>query len=124
MLFKQNAAPAGWTFVAEDNDRALINSSTEADGGQIGGSWTISGWTFGVDGHVLTEAEMPSHFHDITTYTLDAFGHKLRNCNGTPYGTETTSSKGGDNPHNHGFTSSHDASWRPLYVKVITARKD
>lgn len=135
MLFKQNAAPAGWTFVAEDNDRALINSSTEADGGQIGGSWTISGLSGSVAGHALTISEMPSHDHklkagDYATYFNDAVAFHDEGQTWSPnqnYGPSTKSAiqtAGGNGSHSHGFTPSHDGSWRPSYAKVITCKKD
>lgn len=119
MLFKQSSAPAGWTFRSEDNDRALINTSTEADGGSIGGGWTISGVS--VDNHTLTIAEIPSH-----THRWGSPGVKSGSDQSTPvFGggtTWATSSTGGDGAHNHGLTA--DGTWRPAYTKVITCQKD
>ena len=134
-IFKQSTAPLGWSFVSEDNDRALINTSTESNGGATGGNWIISGWSFSVDGHALSEAELPEHKHivpwgeDQDTFSppwgLSSYSEKLGTGsvdtnNEYPY----TSPVGSGNSHSHGFTSSHDGSWRPSYVKCITCSKD
>jgi hypothetical protein len=60
MVFKQNSAPTGWTFVSEDNDRVLINTSTAGQGGDVGGSWTIG---LSVNNHTLSTSQIPSHNH-------------------------------------------------------------
>lgn len=85
MIFKQGSAPSGWTFQSEDNDRVLMSTSTESDGGTTGGDWTISGISTNgnktglsinsnttglsidgsstggsVSGHTLSENELPS----------------------------------------------------------------
>ncbi|RLD23217.1 MAG: hypothetical protein DRI71_05875 [Bacteroidetes bacterium] len=118
LLFPQNAAPTGWTFSATNNDSVIMNQSTEADGGDTGGSWTISGVT--VDGHKLTIAEMPSHTHQMKHKDTGAGTGILRvNDQGTD---ETTTATGGDGEHAHGLTS--DAAWRPAWLGVITCIKD
>ena len=122
MLFKQASAPAGWTFVAEDNDRALINTSTESQGGDTGGSWTIDGLS--VDGHQLTVDEMPSHSHEMGhggSHRLINSGDTSKYCPRNAY-NDSTSSEGGDQAHSHGLSC--DGSWRPSYAKVITCQKD
>jgi len=123
MLFKQASAPAGWTFVAEDNDRALINTSTESQGGDTGGSWTIDGLS--VDGHQLTVDEMPSHSHDFTEDWIDALGPGDGKSFTSGSGGRVDvyiAPTGGDQAHDHGI--SQDGSWRPSYAKVITCQKD
>jgi len=136
MLFKQSSAPTGWTFTSEDNDRVLLNTSTEAEGGDTGGSWTIDGWTFSVDGHTLTVAEMPAHDHSVMTAKTDETGSDAGEPNLAGYSDSRVQSgpssadssaienTGGGGSHTHGFTSSHDGSWRPAYAKVITCSKD
>lgn len=123
MFFKESAAPTGWTFKSEDNDRALINTSTEGDGGSTGGSWTIG---LSVDGHALTVSEIPSHNHNLPHTAVEKATGNDEEWNGTAgNGTQfnSTNSTGGGGSHNHGL-SGDDGSWRPSYVKVITCSKD
>lgn len=120
LLFPQPAAPTGWTFVAENNDRVLINQDIEANGGTTAGSWTISGVT--VDGHQLTTAEMPSHTHPTGKTSFgDSVPYETYLLQTAPY-TGSTQSTGGDQQHNHGLTA--DGDWRPAYLGVITCTKD
>lgn len=132
MLFKQNSAPAGWTFLSEDNDRVLLNTSTESDGGWLGGSWTISG--ISVQEHTLTIDEMPRHTHDVMDGTGGNETGSITvdggNFSGQDYRVGWVSSDtytlikhtGGDQPHGHGINLGN--TWRPAYVKVITCQKD
>lgn len=76
MLFKQGSAPSGWTFKSEDNDRVIINRSTESAGGGTGGSWTIDGFSFDVVPHALSVTQIPSHNHDM--YSNDGHSHRVR----------------------------------------------
>jgi hypothetical protein len=127
MVFKQNSAPTKWTFKSEDNDRTLLNTSTESEGGDTGGTWTISGFGGTTDGHTLTVSEIPAHDHDITcTYNTGASGSVPRASNSSAT-TGSTESTGGGGSHSHDISDtnmSHDGSWRPSYVKVITCTKD
>lgn len=77
MVFHQASAPTGWTQDTSVNDRVLRVVDNTGTGGATGGSWTISGVT--VDGHVLTNAEMPSHNHGGSTNnsTADVVGSGL-----------------------------------------------
>jgi hypothetical protein len=142
MLFKQNSAPTGWSFVSEDNDRVLINTSTEANGGDTGGSWTINGLSVG--NHVLTEDELPSlsgsadfrvgdhteksnaFFNESGIISSSGAGTSQKTFEDGSNQTESTErltvSFGGGNGHNHSI--SQDGSWRPSYAKVITCQKD
>jgi hypothetical protein len=117
MLFMQNAAPTNWTFDAANNDRVILNTSTVGEGGDVGGSWTISGVT--VDNHQLTIAEMPAHTHGFNQSSVTGGGGQRLNSPGTAIQSGST---GGDGSHNHGLTA--DGTWRPLWVKSITCTKD
>lgn len=69
-LFVQAACPAGWTQDTTNNDKVMrVVSGT---GGGTGGDWTFTG--FAIDGHALTEAEMPSHAHAGSTATATSAG--------------------------------------------------
>lgn len=70
MLFAQATAPTGWTQVATFNDQ-VVRAVSGATGGSTGGSWTISGLTYGgvgnvTDSHAITTAELPAHSHGVT----------------------------------------------------------
>lgn len=126
MLFKQNTAPTGWTFVAEDNDRVLINTSTMAEGGATGGSWTISGLSGLANNHTLTIDEIPAHRHEYTVFVTNGqfnWPSPQRYAASDLVG-QYTEYAGGGQPHNHTLSLSSNASWRPAYAKVITCTKD
>ena len=126
MLFKQNSAPTGWTFVAEDDDSVLINDSTEANGGTTGGSWTISDITSAeIPEHILTISEMPAHTHQFNKSSATGSSYRMRDDASVSSGTADTLSTGGGGPHTHDAPAiTHTPGWRPAYVKVITCTKD
>jgi hypothetical protein len=134
MLFKQSSAPAGWTFKAEDNDRALINTSTEADGGATGGTWQLPN----VNGTNLSTAQLPniSGYFDIRRadtgkdWVINTSGvfSKSNGANAEHQGGGTGQSTNTDRvSFNVGNGDSHTHSqtntWRPSYAKVITCEK-
>jgi hypothetical protein len=124
MFFKQNSAPAGWTFASEDNDRTLLNTSTEAEGGDTGGSWTISGLTHA---HTHDYTEVPRHRHSAETSeiaTNSGYWAQGEANNNTTFYTDYTGSATCTTEGASTESVSSDASWRPSYVKVITCTKD
>jgi len=120
-IFKQNTVPTGWVFLAEDNDRVFMGTDSYTEGGSTGGSWTLSG--ISVNGHALTLPESPPHKHgiDVRWHDVGTSG-TVRNADwgGAVMDTETKSA-GGGLAHSHGITLGN--SWRPAYVKAITARR-
>jgi len=83
MIFHQASAPSGWTKSTTNNDRALrvISGST---GGQQGGDYafsarlnsTVTTGGGAVQSHILSQAQMPSHYH----YAFRSGNHgQLRN---------------------------------------------
>ena len=130
MVFVNTSSPSGWTFDASQNDRVLRVTSTEANGGATGGSWTIAGLTGGA--HTLTVAQMPSHDHDDLTGARsgdddnpDPGTYLFTNNSGSGNITFVNTSignTGGGGSHSH--TVTQDGSWRPSYQDVIVCIKD
>jgi hypothetical protein len=129
MLFYQAAAPTGWTQVTTQDNKALRVVS--GVGGGTGGSvnFTTAFASQSVSGTVgdttLTEAQMPSHNHQVnngTGGTGSAAGSIAcgRNFSYTPVIVNT---KGSSAAHNHSFTGTAiDLSVQ--YIDVIIASKD
>ncbi len=135
-VFYQTNAPTGWTKSTSVNDRAL-HITSGSDGGTTGGDWTITG--LDVLGHVLTEAEMPSHRHEeglisrgsavggasyafgtaATGLTSNVWEHHQSQNTGK---RGWTSTEGSDSAHDHGI--SHDGEWRPAHAKFILCVKN
>lgn len=134
MLFVQTAAPTGWTKSLTHNDKVLrIVSGTAGSGGTVAfssamtsrsvsgttGSTTqggsISTTTAGgsisgtVGSTTLTEAQIPSHIHTITTVsggTGTKNGPQISQPNLTTYSSISTDATGGGGSHNHSFSGS------------------
>jgi hypothetical protein len=151
MLFQQTTAPTGWTKDSSRNNRALriVNGSVTDGGGNgfvdvLNSTVTTSGGA--VQGHILSQAQMPSHYH----YAFrSGNAGQLRNGSnmsannypgsGTGAGNlyETynitarneipdvgrTSTLGGDQAHGHGFTNP-SFNLNVLYTDVIIAQKN
>ena len=151
MLFQQSTAPTGWTKDTSRNDRALrIVSGNVGDGG--GDSFssrlntTVNTGNGSVQGHILSQNEIPSHYH----YAFrSGNAGQLRNGSnmssnnypgsgtgpGNLYETYNitarneipdvgrTSTIGGDGSHGHGFTNPN-FNLNVLYTDVIIAQKN
>ena len=110
MIFKQTAAPTGWTKVLTNDNSALrVVTGTAGTGGSVAfttafASQAVAG-TNGTSGATtLTTAQMPAHTHTVTTATFTAGGSITQTGNsaaGSPY---TTSSTGGSGSHSHPLT--------------------
>ena len=130
MLFRQAAAPAGWTQDTTQNDRVLRVVS--GAGGGTGGSWTIAGLTVG--GTALSVAQIPSHQHFVMNTDSAGDGwptttdYLARNAAHPEAHTATaasvglTSAAGGSGTHTHGLSS--NGNWRPAYADVIVCSKN
>ena len=151
MLFQQTSAPTGWTKDTSRNNRALrIVSGSVTDGG--GDSFTsrfnstVNTGNGSVHGHILSQNEIPSHYH----YAFrSGNAGQLRNGSnmsannypgsgtgpGNLYETYNitarneipdvgrTSTIGGDGSHGHGFTNP-SFNLNVLYTDVIICTKN
>lgn len=95
--------------------------------GGVGGAKTHSHTdNFTVDGHALTEAEMPAHTHDINVIRGNNNGGSFiedADSSGTAQSNSTASTGGGD-PHTHGLSGGvQSASNLPPYVVVNVFRR-
>ena len=123
MIFFQASAPTGWTMITTYNDRVLrvVDGSTGYVGGNVSGSWTISGIT--TNNHTLTIDEIPSHTHTYSA-TIEYIKADAGGLSFLYYvsAAGTTGSTGGNMGHNHGVTA--DGTWRPACINVIVCSKD
>lgn len=138
VMFLNNAAPAGWTFISyAANEYVISLASSAGQGGGSTGSWTIIGLTVpaqSTDGHALTTAQMPSHSHG------SFFGSFLTDSGVPPSGngfnasavntlltSANTAPTGGGSIHSHNVPLSNVSSygtWRPRSIRVIVCSKD
>jgi hypothetical protein len=132
MLFKQTAAPTGWTKLTSDNDAALrVVSGTPSTGG-------TAGFTTAFAARTILKANLPSY--DLTV-TDPGHTHPLTNnpMNGNGIGGSFTLTQGGAlavnntavaaTPNTTGITVSSGGSGTAMdfavkYVDVIEAQKD
>lgn len=119
MPFMNAAPPAGWALDASAHDRVIrVNG---VSGGGAGGTWNITGAI--ADGHSLTIAEMPQHFHDVwlphpgSEGTVNPVGGSQQ---GAIHLNPTTNGSGPAGSGNiHGHTVSNDGTWRPQYIDMV-----
>ena len=144
MLFYQSAAPIGWTKQSI-NDKALRVVS--GSGGSTGGTTAFStvftertpaGAMSGTtDSHTLTEAQIPSHTHTITTDQVlgttdnQRVGKIVDGGNGTNANqpTWTAASTGGDAGHTHDLSANAVFTGTAMdfdvqYADIIICTKD
>lgn len=130
--------PAGWSLVTSNvNDRVVLLTSTLGDAGAVGGSWSLSGLsaTTTVDGHALTENELPSHSHPSpggggTNFSIFGASSPTIDSSVEPGTANTgffaaTGVTGGNAAHSHTANTSvsSGSAWRPLYRKFVVIQK-
>jgi hypothetical protein len=117
MVYRQAAAPTGWTKSTADNDAALrvVSGTPGASGGTRGVSSTTVGGT------TLSTAQIPAHVHGISaapkTVTIAATVDSIIS---NPFGS------GGPvfNSDSAGGGSSHDHALALKYVDCLVATKN
>lgn len=115
LSFLQNAAPSGWTFSASFADRLPLFATTEITGGDLGGSWTISGLSgtaAGVACSFSLQVNVP-----LASSVAGPAGVSFA-APGVVGVTGTITKPA------QGVTVSQNGAWRPLYVKSIPCVKD
>ena len=144
MLFRQTAAPTGWTKVTTYNDYALrIVSGAASTGGSVAfttafasglssGS-TTAGGTVGTSGATtLSTSQIPSHRHVLPFYDDGApYGYPAGAGNGNGSTFQYSGYEGGGTSHTHtggtftGTGHTHTLpSFAVQYVDVIIANID
>jgi len=142
MLFKQTAAPTGWTKdTTNNNDSALrIVTGTAGSGGSVGfttalasqtpsGSVSVNVSGLSAGATTLSTAQMPSHAHSNA-----ALGGNIGEGNGYAGGVQApqnTGSTGGGGSHSHSMSGSATGSFTGnainlavKYVDLIVATKN
>ena len=114
----------GGTWV-QIKDTFLLSAGDTYTAGNSGGASSVNYTPNGnVENHTLTIDEMPSHNHDMQHQNLIVYSGG--NSGGLPYSPSSapfqplvTASKGGDQPHNHGFTGTQATiNTMPPYLVV------
>lgn len=138
--FFNTAVPLGWTQDASNNDAMLrvVNSAGGGTGGTVSPVTLNWSHTHSTGDWAITEAQMPSHNH------IGGYGDQVGVGGAAPYGDTNiggawrgagasdvnnnlmpfTSTKGSDDPHNHGATNSAGNTWSPRYLNMIIGTKD
>ena len=152
MLFQQTSAPTGWTKVTSgvDNRALRLVSGTAGTGGSNGFTnvltSTVTTSNGDVQGHALTTAQMPEHYHfafrsgnhgqrrngsNMSANNYPGSGSGAGNlyesynisASGSVSNVGRTSSRGSGSTHDHGFTNPN-FNLNVAYTDVIIAAKD
>ena len=132
VTFQQTSAPTSWTKQTTHNDKALrvVTGSASSGGTTAFSSVMASRTPAGTVGNTtLTEAQIPSHSHNVTNYlagsSLDGAnsGGAVNVYNHTSSGNKSTDNTGGSTSHNHGFTGTA-LDFAVQYVDIIICSKN
>jgi len=115
LLFRQTAAPTGWTKITTENDAALrVVSGTVGTGGTVNFSTAFSA-TNTVDGTTLSTNQIPAHNHTYSSTSGNTSVDHTHTVSGTSGTTSvdhshTYSATTGNNNvgHTHTFTSNNN----------------
>jgi hypothetical protein len=135
MVFKQTAAPTGWTKVLTNDNSALrVVTGAASTGGSVAfttafSSQAVTGTNGASGAYTLATADIPSHSHLYQNDSGASFNANFINANrgnGNNAYNPTTKTSGGGGSHSHsaaGFTGT--AIYLAVaYVDVIIATKD
>ncbi len=152
MLFQQTSAPTGWTKVTSgvDNRALRLVSGTAGTGGSNSFTGvlnsTVTTSNGNVQGHALTTAQMPDHYHfafrsgnhgqrrngsNMSSNNYPGSGSGASNlyegynisASSSVSNVGRTSSRGSGSTHDHGFTNPN-FNLNVAYTDVIIAAKD
>ncbi len=124
--------PDGWALCDGSNgtpdlrDRFIVGAGSSYSVGATGGSisHTHGVGSYAVGNHTLTIAEMPAHTHTYYAVVNDESAKSWYESGGSWPNAKTTSSTGGNQPHNHPFTGiSGSADSRPPYYALAYIMK-
>ena len=143
MLFRQTAAPTGWTKVTSFNDYALrIVSGAASTGGSVAfttafasqtpaGSVSVNTSGLSAGATTLTTAQIPSHTHTTGYAGTSGGGNPGLSGEGGGAPTTVTGSTGGGGSHTHTVSGSATGSFTGTainlavqYVDMIIANID
>ena len=117
LWYWQNVCPTGWTIDATAADSVIAVKGGSAAYNVTGGTIAAtSTWTS--PGHILTEAEIPSHRHSVNPYAGTGGAYSVNAAVLYIAGGSFTGYTGGGGSHNHGST------WRPKGAAGIICTKD
>jgi len=135
MVFKQTAAPTGWTKVLTNNDSALrVVTGAASTGGSVAfttafASQAVVGTNAASGAYTLATADIPSHSHlyqNDSGASFNANFIQANRGNGNNAYNPTTKTSGGGGSHSHSaaaFTGTA-INLAVAYVDVIIATKD
>ena len=132
MIFKQTAAPTGWTKVLTNDNSALrVVTGTAGTGGSVAfttafASKAVTGTNAASGAYTLATADIPSHTHPYVGQTANSASGNFAGNQGGADTTKTTSATGGGGSHSHSaaaFTGTA-INLAVAYVDVIVATKD
>jgi len=126
-FFIQSVAPTGWTKKVDWQDNAMLcyTSGAIGNGGGVNPqSVHAHGDNFSVDNHIISIAQMPSHYHSYSG--CGGVGGPITGEPGSvnACGGRTSGTQGGSGGHNHDKSGSISNNTAPYYQTTIAATKD
>jgi hypothetical protein len=135
MIFKQTAAPTGWTKVLTNNDSALrVVTGAAGTGGSVAfttafASKAVTGTNADSGATTLTAAQIPVHTHswvypNRTLGTPGGAGPSVSGYGNATYNTSGGTPGGGSHTHPAAAFTGTAINLAVTYVDVIVATKD